>query len=297
MKADRIRSHLVGLPSSDLVVAYGSGAFQQAGHTSFDGKMTDLLVFTSDRDRFVSELVSTRLVRSSCARGVDLFQPLVAFFAGVPLGRSEFEYKLGVVSTQVLFDCLSDWDNSFYIAGRLQKPTMVIQASSDSVSKRFTDSQSRNLSGALRAACIAMPPEIGESFSLSTLFESLVSLSYLGDVRVGVAENPQKIQNIVQGQMDLLYGMYHPHFDGVGITAEAGDILRLNVSRQELWNGLPAKFKKSAIQFADPRASLIATLSGINRRESAYQAVSGVFTSGPSVSSRYLFRKLLKRFR
>ena len=42
------------------------------------------------------------------------------------------------------------------------------------------------------------------------LLESICGLSYMGDIRMGLAEDRQKIRRIVQGSWDPLLQMYSP---------------------------------------------------------------------------------------
>ena len=61
-----------------------------------------------------------------------------------------------------------------------------------------------NLTEAVRVALLTLP----EKFSESELFERIAGISYTGDFRMIVGENPNKIQNIVQAQLahfDRLY--------------------------------------------------------------------------------------------
>jgi len=52
---------------------------------------------------------------------------------------------------------------------------------------------------------LIQPPSITEGLEFHSLFEDIVSLSYIGDIRFKFkAENANKISNIVQGQLPYL---------------------------------------------------------------------------------------------
>ena len=293
-----IRRSIGHLPDADLVIGYGSSVFKQAGFESHDQPLVDLLVAASDREAFIRKLAASRIVPKSGWMFSSLLNPEVSFFADVDMGMS-YRFKLGIVSTSSLIDRLNDWDTSFYLPGRLQKPTIVIGASSNDILAEFSLARNCNLKAGLAAALLAMPPNpVDGSFMMDELWHSLVGLSYLGDIRVGLAENPMKIRNIVAGQSDYLLNLYRPFFAEVGLVDNniKGRYV-CNLSRADLWESLPFNFRRRAVSLVDPRSSVLATLTNINRRESMGQAIAGVATSGPSVAARYLFRKVVKRFK
>ena len=296
MKAVEIRNQISRLPRTDLVLGYGSNVFRQHSDSSKDSKLTDLLVLVPDREQFLSELFQDRIISRSGLYFSKKLNPEVSFFADITAAPGS-HLKLGVVESSRVIQRLREWDNSFYVPGRLQKPTLLVSCSSEDVSQSFHVAQDINLSSALRAAVVALPPHSLSDFSLYDLYSSLVGLSYLGDIRVGVAENPKKTHNIVLSQQDLMHRMYEPFFDRVGITRKSDGRYTLTQSTTSLFDSLPQGFQRASVQVCDPRTRLIATLSNINRKESIYQAVSGVLTTGPGASSRYLFRKLFKRFK
>lgn len=61
-----------------------------------------------------------------------------------------------------------------------------------------------NLASALRAALLLLP----ESFTEIQLFEEIAGLSYRGDFRMKVGENPHKVRNIVAAQLPAFRSLY-----------------------------------------------------------------------------------------
>ena len=61
-----------------------------------------------------------------------------------------------------------------------------------------------NLASALRTALLLLP----ESFTEVQLFEEIAGLSYRGDFRMKVGENPLKVRNIVSAQLESFRSLY-----------------------------------------------------------------------------------------
>lgn len=61
-----------------------------------------------------------------------------------------------------------------------------------------------NLASALRTALLLLP----ESFTEVDLFETIAGLSYRGDFRMAVGENPRKVRNIVDAQLVPFQSLY-----------------------------------------------------------------------------------------
>lgn len=283
------------LPPSPMILGYGSGVFPQEGYSSNEFPVMDLVVVAENRATYIEYLFRSGVVSCSSKLVSDVTDPEIMFFTDVVLQR-DVVVKIGVTEVSRFVSRLRNWDNSFYIPGRMQKPTKLISCDSPLMRSVFKESQSVNLpSGLAAAALLAVKDD--HSLPLSDIFASLVNLSYLGDIRMGLAENPMKIKNIANSQMGLLTDMYGPYFDAVGIRKMGNDTYNITRSPQHLWNMLPPSFTRGAIQHPDPRKALRATLTSINRRESFHQALVGIGTSGVSKSINYLARKVSKRFR
>lgn len=94
---------------------------------------------------------------------------------------------------------LLTWE-TLYLAGRMHKPLRIIK---DDARVRLT--QQVNLTSALRAALLTLPPE----FSETELFENITAISYNGDPRMFLpAENRSKIANIVTKQSPQFKELY-----------------------------------------------------------------------------------------
>lgn len=61
-----------------------------------------------------------------------------------------------------------------------------------------------NLTEAVRVALLTLP----EKFSAEELFERIAGISYVGDFRMIVGENPNKVRNIVSAQKNHFHRLY-----------------------------------------------------------------------------------------
>ena len=174
----------------------------------------------------------------------------------------DLQIKYGVISTSCLISDLLYWDK-MYVAGRLHKPTMMIQNGesihfSNDIMKAFGDTailskkleeiynrsidESENISDvqmkdamllnwdfAVRVAlllliCDKLKHGEVQKFTMEDILMKIVSLSYLGDDRMKFGEDKHKTMKIVNGSKDYLLKIYKP-------------ILEQYIARNSLENG------------------------------------------------------------
>lgn len=117
-----------------------------------------------------------------------------------PLTRSQL-VKYGVVNIETLCRDLSEWD-TLYLAGRLQKPVKILRDD-----PRVRLAYQINLLSAVRVALLLLPTH----FTEHQLYSTITGISYLGDPRMRLyAENPNKVQNIVDNQLGNFRRLYTP---------------------------------------------------------------------------------------
>lgn len=160
----------------------------------------------------------------------------------------DLQIKYGVISTSCLISDLLYWDK-MYVAGRLHKPTMMIQNGesihfSNDIMKVFGDTailskkldeiynrshdESENIPDvqlkdamllnwdfAVRVAlllliCDKLKDGEVQKFAMENILMKIVSLSYLGDDRMEFGEDKHKIMKIVNGSKDYLLKIYKP---------------------------------------------------------------------------------------
>ena len=116
--------------------------------------------------------------------------------------------KYGVVNLDTICRDLSTWD-TLYLAGRLQKPVKILRDD-----PRVRLANQINLMSAVRTALLMLP----ESFSEKQLYETIASISYMGDPRMNPlvgGENPRKVNNIVSAQLPNFRQLYVPLVDNL----------------------------------------------------------------------------------
>jgi translocator assembly and maintenance protein 41 len=109
--------------------------------------------------------------------------------------------KYGVVNLDTLCCDLLTWD-TLYLAGRLQKPTRVLQDH-----PRVQQANQSNLASAINVALLLLP----ETFTEHDLYATIAGISYTGDPRMSVGgDDPQKIQNMIRYQLQDFRRLYRP---------------------------------------------------------------------------------------
>ncbi|XP_031259319.1 phosphatidate cytidylyltransferase, mitochondrial-like [Pistacia vera] len=95
---------------------------------------------------------------------------------------------------------IMNWERC-YLSGRLQKPVHILVDNLDTANTNSVN---------LRAALSAAPLLIRSLIVQEDLFAKICSLSYMGDLRVLVAENNAQVKKIVQGQFDFFRSICKP---------------------------------------------------------------------------------------
>lgn len=171
--------------------------------------------------------------------------------------------KYGVVSIDTLVKDLAEW-NTFYLAGRLQKPVNILK---DDPIVRFWNQQ--NLRAAATLAYANLPDS--EPFDEFKFYENITSLSYRGDLRFKLgAENPEKIRKIVDNNFEYFQTYYSP-------------IMKEVIEQKHFV--LPPGF---TIENSNKK------LEKIIFQSSTAQTLKGIFTAGVNKSIKYAWAKKMK---
>ncbi|KAK4048651.1 Mitochondrial translocator assembly and maintenance protein 41 [Microbotryomycetes sp. JL201] len=187
--------------------AYGSGVFRQKGYTAEDKPLLDFVFAVShpshwhavnmqqhpDHYSMPMRLLGSDAVAWMQERGLGAG---VWFNVEVEVNGKTIKY--GVISIDALCRDMLDWE-TLYISGRTQKPVRILV---DDARVRLANQV--NLASALRTALLLLP----ESFNEVELFETIAGLSYTGDFRMAVGENPRKVRNIVDAQLEAFRSLY-----------------------------------------------------------------------------------------
>ncbi|KAI8803857.1 mitochondrial matrix Mmp37 [Cladochytrium replicatum] len=224
--------------------------------------------------------------------------------------------KYGVISMDHLLDDLRNW-TSLYMAGRMQKPVKILRDDA-----RVQLATRENLSNALRAALCLLPAD----FTEEDLFHKIAGLSYKGDFRMILGENPHKIYNMVFSQREHFRELYGPTIDqmpnvsyvregelqqdmdprmrGAMIQAMPRGFVEMLRKRHQWYlarsNLVPIEDSKVAQSIASsPQLSQYVSKALVEtvRAPALVQSVKGLVTAGPIRSAVYVSEKLKKQFR
>jgi mitochondrial translocator assembly and maintenance protein 41 len=182
-------------------VAYGSGAYSQKGYEgSVVGKdtMVDFIFGVTHPHHWHSLNMRQNPSHYSClasfgSNAVVSVQERwgARIYYNPDIIVSGVRIKYGVVAMHHLQRDLEEWE-TLYMAGRLQKPVKILRDDA-----KMGISSRKNLQNAVGASLLMLP----EKFTEQELFLKIAGLSYRGDFRMIVGENPHKVFNIVDAQM------------------------------------------------------------------------------------------------
>ena len=296
-KEEAIRQFALHRPESRGIYGYGSGVFKQA---SSKGKpLTDVIFLVDDlkewhlsnmkmNPRDYSLIGKIYLSKSSVERinGING----VTYFSEINGG--EYTFKYGVIEVLDFINGLDTWCNMF-MAGRFHKPVLELKSEI-----QVRDAIEYNRRCALMVACLFCDSVVTDK----EIYNKLCGLSYLGDARMAIAENPHKVENIVDGSYDKLHEIY-PLTESYLTRLEDGryhinhELLLRKIS--ELPEGLLEYLYDMDTDYKDldmVRINIYEYLTSKNKVESKAQILQGVKTNGVLRSIPYAFAKVKKRF-
>lgn len=324
--------------------AYGSGVFSQLNNneavtkkSTKSSNMIDFVFVVDDSLQFHTENLKQNRSHYSFLKwlgpkNISLFQdeiPAACYYNTlVPIKLEDTNerqlIKYGVISEKMLIRDLYDWDY-LYIGGRLQKPVKLIETVSNegltekmNENSNFNKALQTNLQNALHTALLLLP----ENFTLEELFICITSLSYMGDLRMIVGENKNKVVNIVKPQVDRFIDLYKPYIikecveEFLLCNFETGQMCQrldqhtiyhhLNLLPKNLIQTIiNLKFKTSQYHDmeeyiykltnrSDYKEMVTHSVGSIVRKSSTVQSIKGVVTAGLFKTTDYSMRKLKK---
>lgn len=260
---------------------YGSGVFKQLGYNNKDNPQIDLILVVDDIKSWHKENINKNPKDYSFI-GKNFFMKAsikkIKGLTGITY-QSNIKYKNHLFKYGVIEYCdfvknLETWD-SFYVAGRLQKPILVIKSNNV-----IDDLIIKNRRNACKIGLLCLDEK-----TVSNLFLTICKLSYTGDTRMTVAENPHKVNNIVGASYDKFMMMYN--FD---------DLYKINGKKIEYninLDNLPSSLSK----INKTKKDILEYLYNLNKKESFNQTIKGLKTNGIIKSFKYGFAKILKKFK
>ncbi len=285
---------------------YGSGVFSQGLAQRNSNTQIDLILGVQDPEKWHAKNIEANPTHYS---GLKYFGPSFITFVQDKLGAGVYfnpfcsingvKVKYGVVSIDRMLDDLQNW-RTLYLAGRMHKPLQILRSDD-----RIDSAQKVNLISAMSLALMLLP----KIFSERDLYMKITSISYMGDVRMAIAENPRKIQNIVDNQFKhfrRLYGPIMNHFD-LDITGSIDPLASLgpeakgaafehNGSFDKLRKTLPPYFEQKLSRSPFSQQLVTSAVRNTVKWPSFTQSLKGILTAGVGRSAAYSVEKLKKRW-
>ncbi|MBQ9011504.1 MAG: hypothetical protein IJ093_02525, partial [Bacilli bacterium] len=189
------------------------------------------------------------------------------------------EYKIGTIELEDFLNDLNNWE-TFYMAGRMQKPILIAKST-----KEIEKAIEKNRTAGISATKMLLEKNTKEK----DFYISLGSLSYIGDTRMGIAENPDKVKNIVEGRYDFYQAEY-----GSKLNIENGNVI---ITDDYDIEKMPQELKDYLQNVPKEELSVKVRefLTQKNKSQSMAQTVKGIFTTGPVKALKYANAKLKRK--
>ena len=281
---DFIKEFLNERPEVVAAFGYGSGVFKQLGYDSKEKPQIDLILIVNDMKLWHKENIKKNPKDYSFIGRNFFLNSSIDEIKGITgiTYQSNIEYKghlfkYGIIEYGDFVRHMQTWD-SFYVPGRFQKPILTIK------SNNFIDElilQNRRNACKVGLLCL-------NNKDLKDLYLTICNLSYSGDTRMKVAENPKKVDNIVGASYDKFNEMYNFN----DLYQKNGERIEYEIDIDELPSSLEKYIKDNRT-----KEKVMEYLSDLNRKESSLQTMKGIKTNGIVKSLRYGLAKVLKRFR
>ncbi len=300
---DKLKKFIGKRPQVVAAFGYGSGVFKQTGYDEKSLPQIDMILVVEDVRGWHKANKKKNPGDYSWTGACLLPSPLVKKMSGKThiIYQSNIEeedgvYKYGIISKKDFFTCMTTWE-SFYVPGRFQKPLLPIVINPD-VETLIQDNR--------KCAVIAAACFLPEKASCFDLYMYVCSLSYFGDSRMYIAENPEKVRNIVTGSYDRIHEIYVP-------VMEKCDFLRFDTEKEQLEidrKALSAALEQLPVTLRDDlkegvrnwqdmeevQKGIRTYLEKVNFNESVGQTAKGLVSNGLIRSVAYVIPKLKKKF-
>lgn len=299
--SEKLQKFMSRRPQVTAAFGYGSGVFKQTGYDEKSLPQIDMILVVEDVRKWHQENKKKNPGDYSWTGACILSSPLVERMSGKThiIYQSNIEeedgvYKYGMISLDNFLKCMGTWE-SFYVPGRFQKPLLPII---------MNEQIERFIWNNRKAAVIAAACFLPEKATCFELYMHLCSLSYFGDSRMYIAENPEKVKNIVTGSYDRIHEIYLPVLESCAFLQLEGEAL--TVSKEALTDAveqLPQALASYLQENVEDRQDLDAVQNGIrtflekvNFNESVGQTAKGLVSNGLIRSVAYVIPKLKKKF-
>lgn len=296
-KKETIKRFADKRPEARAVFGYGSGVFKQ--DIPVGKPQTDVIFVVDDIKKWHKDNMSENSGDYSLIGRLHLSSDNVERIKGKNFvtyvsdvkGNDGNTFKYGVVENSDFQRGLCTWDNMFLV-GRFHKPILDVM-SNETVRQVIAKNRDR----AFRVACILSNPVTDKE----SIFRMLCGLSYLGDARMRIAENPNKVRNIVKGNLPNLENIYkfnEPYVkvmpNGVVLISHEQLLAEIMELPECLVNYL-AEVDTDLKDLDTVRQRILEYVVRHNRIESKAQIVEGIKTNGIVRSVPYALSKVKKK--
>ncbi|XP_064486815.1 phosphatidate cytidylyltransferase, mitochondrial-like isoform X2 [Ornithodoros turicata] len=287
---------------------------------AYESNMLDVILAVDDPLTWHKENLETNWKHYSFLRygGAHLvnkvqkdFGAYVYYNTHVPYDSGQMKY--GVISTDRLITDLLDWE-TLYLSGRLHKPIRILQEPTPEIRRAMA----LNYITAIHTALLTLP----DTFTEEELYLKIAGLSYVGDFRMIIGEDKNKINNIVGAQLQEFRNLYKPYlkltkmiqWNETNNTFEQdpspdAKLHHLNLLPKSIQSHLLKIWNKDGrhrdledvLQAVshDPHCHVFIeeAISGIVWKYSWTQTAKGVVTAGVWKSLHYGSKKIIKMFK
>lgn len=296
MNNDNIFDFISTLPEVVDIIGYGSGVKNQEGYTDDIKRQIDLILTVNDIYEFhklnfkkypnIYSNIGIKLIKHVNNIGTD-----INYVSNIDYKNNT--YKIGVINKNDLSKDLITWDN-MYMAGRCQKPISTLKIR-DKVKNEIIYNR-------LNALKIALLLNHNKTITEQELYETICSLSYIGDIRMTMhCENPDKIKNIVNGSKIEFREIYNEVNDNLFdiknniISTNTDKILNSILDIPDsLLKYLHKHMDLNNINIDELNNNIINYLKITNFKSSIAQPIKSIIINGTEKSLNYLKEKRKK---
>jgi len=297
-KKQIISTFVQNRPEALGAYGYGSGVFRQVGYDQSDNPQIDLIFLVSDLKAWHHENMKMNREDYSftgrvyvCFSNIEKLKGNNRITYYSQIYENGYRFKYGVMEEMDFLSFLYSWDN-FFIAGRFQKPTLQIKGNpiEEAAIKK-------NQEQALLVAALLAPNII----PVKEFYKIICNLSYAGTLRMYVAENPHKVENIVNGSYERFNSIYNLNTDYMKEMDNGTVIINHDKALkhvEELPIGLFTYLYENDYDFTNLyaiRYGISTYLNEHNKAEEIAQTFDSIKTNGISRSTPYLLAKVKKR--
>ena len=296
MNNDNIFDFISTLPEVVDIIGYGSGVKNQEGYTDDIKRQIDLILTVNDIYEFhklnfkkypnIYSNIGIKLIKHVNSIGTD-----INYVSNIDYKNNT--YKIGVINKNDLSKDLIKWDN-MYMAGRCQKPISTLKVR-DKVKNEIIYNR-------LNALKIALLLNHNKTITEQELYETICSLSYIGDIRMTMhCENPDKIKNIVNGSKIEFREIYNEVNDN--LFDIKNNIISTNTDKiltsildipDSLLKYLHKHMDLNNINIDELNNNIINYLKITNFKSSIAQPIKSIIINGTEKSLNYLKEKRKK---